>query len=407
MAVISRRRGVRSPTRQARADEGTPKTTRARGRQIDQTVVAKTGGQQGSPAPHVPRARTVAQGPSPHRARMGGGNAGARGRERPGKEERVSEKIVLFVGVDVSKERLDVFIRPLGERLKVENNPKGHAELLERLGDCSVDRIVMEATGGYEAAAALALRQASLPACVVNPRQVRDFKKCTGQLAKTDGIDAEVLALFAEVIRPEVRPLPDPLVRELSALVARRHQLVEMRTAEKNRLEKSPMDVVARRIPSHISWLDREIERIEKELDHTIKGSPLFSEKSDRLQSVPGVGPCVSSVLLASLPELGRLNRKEIAALVGVAPFANESGQKDDGHRHIWGGRAQVRTLLYMASVVGVRFNPVVGAFYARLVAAGKPKKVALTACARKLLTILNAMMRDGTSWNYDPVLQT
>lgn len=318
----------------------------------------------------------------------------------------MSDKIPLFVGVDVSKETLDVFIRPLAERLKVENHPKGHAELLERLRGCSVDRIVLEATGGYEAAAALALRQADLPACVVNPRQVRDFKKSTGQLAKTDGIDAEVLAHFAEVIHPEVRPLPDPLARELSALVARRHQLVEMRTAETNRLEKNPVDVVARRIPSHISWLNKEIERFEKELDHTIKGSPLFSEKSDRLQSVPGVGPCVSSVLLAALPELGSLNRKEIAALVGVAPFANESGRKD-GARHIWGGRAQVRTNLYMASVVGVRFNPVVGAFYARLVAAGKPKKVALTACARKLLTILNAMMRDGTSWNYNLVAET
>lgn len=319
----------------------------------------------------------------------------------------MSEKIVLFVGVDVSKERLDVFVRPLGERLKVENNPKGHAELVERLRDCPVDRIVMEATGGYEAAGALALRQAGLPACVVNPRQVRDFKRSTGQLAKTDGIDAEVLAHFAEAIRPEVRPLPDPLIRELSALVARRHQLVEMRTAEKNRLEKNPLDVVARRIPSHIKWLDKEIERVEKELDRTIKGSPLFSEKSDRLQSVPGVGPCVSAVLLTALPELGKLDRKQIAALVGVAPFANESGRKDDGHRHIWGGRAQVRTLLYMASVVGIRFNPVVGAFYDRLIAAGKPKKVALTACSRKLLTILNAMMRNGTSWNHDLALQT
>jgi len=317
----------------------------------------------------------------------------------------VSEEIPLFVGVDVSKETLEVSIRPLTERFKVENHPKGHADLVERLSGRSVDRIVMEATGGYEAAAALALRQASLPACVVNPRQVRDFKRSTGQLAKTDGIDADVLAFFAQVIHPEVRPLPDPLVRELSALVARRHQLVEMRTAEMNRLEKNPADVVARRIPSHIKWLDKEIERFEKELDHTIKGSPLFSEKSDRLQSVPGVGPVVSSVLLAALPELGSLDRKEIAALVGVAPFANQSGPKD-GARHIWGGRAQVRTSLYMASVVGIRFNPAVATFYARLVAAGKPKKVALTACARKLLTILNAMMRDGTSWNHNLVLE-
>lgn len=312
----------------------------------------------------------------------------------------MSEKTSLFVGVDVSKAKLDVFIRPLGDRSTVENTAKAHAELVEGLRSRPVDRIVMEATGGYEAPLALALRLAGLPACVVNPRQVRDFKRSTGQLAKTDGIDAEVLAYFAEVIHPEVRELPDPLVRLLSSLVARRHQLVEMRTTEKNRLEKNPVAEVARGLRSHVAYLDKEIERFEKDLDRTIKGSPLFSEKSDRLQGVPGVGPVVSSALLAGLPELGRLNRKQIAKLVGIAPFANDSGRITDGPRHIRGGRAQIRTLLYLASVVGIRFNPVIGAFHARLVAAGKPAKVAITACSRKLLTILNAMVRDGTSWD-------
>jgi transposase len=318
----------------------------------------------------------------------------------PRKEDAVSEKPDLFIGVDVSKQDLDVHIRPLAERFKVSNDAKGHGELVERLRDRPIVRIVLEATGGYEAAAALALRRAGLPACVVNPRQVRDFKRSTGQLAKTDGIDAHALAHFAEVIRPDVRPLPDELVAELSALVARRHQLVEMRAAEKNRLEKNPATIIARRIRSHIDWLDKEIGRVEDELNKTIKGSPLFSEKSGQLKSVPGVGPVVSAFLLAQLPELGLLNRKQIAALAGVAPFANESGLVDGGRRHIAGGRGHVRAMLYMAVVAGLRFNPVIKAFYDRLIALGKPKKVALTACIRKLLTILNAMVRAHESWN-------
>ena len=312
----------------------------------------------------------------------------------------MQETSYLYVGIDVAKEKLDVSVRPLDERFSVSNDPAGHAMLVERLQGRPIARIVLEATGGYEAPAALALSRAQLPVCVVNPRQVKDFKRSTGQLAKTDVIDADVLARFGEAIRPDVRPLPDEALRELSGLVARRQQLVEMRTAEKNRLEKKPPRIVARRIQSHVDWLDREIERFEEDLDRTIKGSPLFSEKSGLLRGVNGVGPVVSSFFIAHLPELGRLNRKEIAALVGVAPFARESGKIEAGHRHIWGGRGHVRKLLYMGTVSAIRFNPVIQAFYERLLAAGKPKKVAITACMRKLLTILNAMVRAGTSWD-------
>jgi transposase len=314
----------------------------------------------------------------------------------------VHEHPEINCGIDVSKACLDVHVRPLGQRFTLTNDAQGHTELVERLRTVPLARIVLEASGGYEAAAALALSRAGLPVCVVNPRQVRDFKRSTGQLAKTDVIDAEVLAHFAEAIRPDVRPLPDDAVLELAALVARRHQLIEMRTAEKNRLEKDPARAIAKRIRSHIDWLDKEIARVEDELDRTIKGSPLFSETSGRLKGVNGVGPVVSSFLLSYLPELGRLNRKQIAALVGLAPFARESGIVEGGRRHIWGGRAQVRTLLYMAAVSATRCNPVIRSFYERLLAAGKPKKVAIIAAARKLLTILNAMVRAGTSWDPD-----
>lgn len=405
MRVVRGRKGVRSSVGQTTAKEGSPKEHRARGRQTDKPLVAKTVGQQGSPAPHVPRARTVVLGTSPHHARTGGRGRG-RGRvARPPEEDAVQEKQELNVGVDVSKERLDVSVRPLGGRFSVSNDPAGHAELVRRLQGRPIARVVLEATGGYEAAAALALSRAQMPVCVVNPRQVKDFKRSTGQLAKTDVIDADVLAHFGEAIRPDVRPVPDEALRELSSLVARRQQLVEMRTAEKNRLEKKPAPIVARRIQSHVDWLDREIERVEEDLDRTIKGSPLFSEKSGLLKGVNGIGPVVSSFFIAHLPELGKLDRKQIAALVGVAPFARESGKVEAGHRHIWGGRAHVCRLLYMGAVSATKCNPVIRAFYQRLLAAGKPKKVAITACMRKLLTILNAMVRAGAAW--DPTFAT
>ena len=311
----------------------------------------------------------------------------------------MEEKLELNVGVDVSKEKLDVSIRPTGERFNVPNDPAGHEELVKRLVGRPICRIVLEATGGYEAAAAVALSRASLPVCIVNPRQVRDFKKSTGQLAKTDAIDADVLAHFAEAIRPEARAVADDVVIALSGLVSRRRQLVEMRAAESNRLEKGPAAVIAKRIRSHIEWLDKEVERVEDELDRTIKGSPLFSKKSETLKAVEGIGRGTSACLLAELPELGRLNRRQIAALVGLAPYARDSGMLQGGRRHIWGGRGHVRALLYMASITAVRYNPVIRPFYERLLATGKPKKLALIACARKLLTILNAMMRDGNQW--------
>lgn len=305
----------------------------------------------------------------------------------------------LFVGVDVAKDHLDIYVRPLAERFTVENEAAGHAELVARLKGRKIARIILEATGGYEAPAALALREAGLPACVVNPRQARDFKKSTGKLAKTDAVDAEALAHFGQAIRPPVRALPDAFVRELSALVARRRQLVEMRAAEKNRLAMRQVAEVLRGIRKHIEWLDKQIASLEKDIDKTISKSPLLSTSADQLEGVPGIASVISSSVITELPELGRLNRKQIAALAGVAPYADESGPRK-GQRHIRGGRGHVRSMLYMAAVVGVRFNPVLKAFYERLMAKGKLRKVALVACMRKLLTIINAMARTKTSWN-------
>ena len=392
------RAGVSSCARQE-AGQGGARNKMARGRQIDSRQVAKTEHQHGSPSPHVPRARTVALGTSPHQASMGGWERGQRLRAGPPKEERVQRKLELTVGVDVSKERLEISIRPLSKRFSVANDPAGHEELVRALVGLPISRIVLEATGGYEADAALVLSRATLPVCVVNPRQVRDFKKSTGQLAKTDVIDADVLAHFGEAICPEVRPLPDDAVSALSALVARRRQLVEMRTAEINRLEKNPVPMIAKRIRGHIAWLEKEIQRVEDELDRTIKSSPLFSRKSATLTAVEGIGPRTSACLLADLSELGTLNRRQIAALVGLAPYARDSGLQG-GRRHISGGRAYVRAQLYMATVTAVRCNPVIRSFHARLVAAGKPGNVAMVACARKLLTILNALLRTDTQWN-------
>jgi len=305
----------------------------------------------------------------------------------------------VYVGIDVAKDWLDVSQRPGGEAWRVSSDEAGVAALVERLKGVQPALVVLEATGGLQIPAVAALVAAGLRTVVVNPRQVRQFAGASGRLAKTDAIDAQVLAQFGEALQPEVRPLPDAATRELAALVARRRQLIEMLTAEKNRLRMATKKVQPN-IEAHILWLENELLDLDAGLGETIRSSPVWREQDNLLRSVPGVGPVLSSVLLADLPELGKLSRKEIAALVGVAPLNRDSGQFR-GRRTIWGGRSQVRAALYMAALVAARFNPAIRAFYQRLGAAGKPKKVALTACMRKLLTILNAMMRHQTLWQY------
>ncbi len=302
-----------------------------------------------------------------------------------------------FVGIDVAKATLDVAARPSGEAWRAGNDEAGIAGVVARLRPLGPALIVLEATGGFETAVAAALAAAGLSVVVANPRQIRDFAKATGQLAKTDALDARVLALFAERVRPEPRALPDEAVRGLDALLTRRRQLLEMRTAEHNRLGFAPV-AVRRDITQHIRWLDRRLRDVDSDLDQAIRTSPVWRAKEDLLRSVPGIGPVVSRTLLGELPELGTLTRKQIAALVGVAPRARDSGTLR-GKRMVWGGRAPVRAALYMAALVASRCNPVIRAFYERLRAAGKPAKVALVACMRKLLTILNAMVRNGTRW--------
>jgi transposase len=302
-----------------------------------------------------------------------------------------------FVGIDVSKAQLDVALRPSGERMRVANSEEGIAELVASLSGRAPTLIVVEATGGYQAALVAGLAVAKLPTAVVNPRQVRDFAKATGQLAKTDAIDADVLAHFGEVLRPEPKPLLDEQTLALEALITRRRQVVEMITAEKNRLAQSHKSLRAG-IKSHISFLQRELQDIHRDLDAMLRQSPVWREQEDLLRTAKGVGRMTVATLFAELPELGKLDRKQIAALVGVAPMNRDSGTYR-GKRRIWGGRASVRAALYMAALVASRHNPTIRAFYERLCAAGKPKKLALTACMRKLLTILNAMARTNTTW--------
>jgi len=302
-----------------------------------------------------------------------------------------------YVGVDVSKAQLDGVVRPSGEVVQFPNDAQGHAALVAWLQPQVPTAIVLEATGGYERAVTVALAAAGLPVVVVNPRQVRDFARSTGQLAKTDRLDAAVLALFAERVQPTPRPIGDAATAELAEFVTRRQQLQEMLTMEKNRLGLLRSQV-RRQVVGHIRWLERRIHETDDDLQAAIEASPLWRVQEQQLRSVPGIGPVVSRTLLALLPELGHLTRKQVAALVGVAPLARDSGQWR-GARVIWGGRAPVRRVLYMAALVASRHNPVVRAFYTRLVAAGKPPKVALVACMRKLLTILNAMLQQGTAW--------
>lgn len=308
----------------------------------------------------------------------------------------------IYFGIDVAKDSLDVAQRPGTEVWHLSNDEAGIASLVQRLVQVRPASVVLEATGGLEMPLVAALVAAWLPVAVVNPRQVRDFARATGRLAKTDAIDAQILARFAEAVRPPIRPLPDAATQELSALLTRRRQLVEMLTAEKNRL-RTATRAVRSDIQDHIRWLESRLSDLDRELAETIRSSPAWRTQDNLLQSTPGVGPVVSTTLLAALPELGALNRKEIAALVGVAPLNRDSGSFR-GKRTVWGGRPQVRAVLYMATLVASRRNPVIRAFYQSAcggLAAGKPKKVALTACMRKLLTILNAMIRHRTPWQY------
>ncbi len=302
-----------------------------------------------------------------------------------------------YVGIDVAKATLDVAVRPSGETWQVTNDEAGIVELVAQLEALGAGLVVCEATGGFERAVVAALAVAAIPIVVANPRQVRDFARATGQLAKTDAIDAGILALFAERVRPTPRPLPDAATQLLDALLTRRRQLLEMLVAEKNRLGFAPRPL-HRGIRQHIRWLERQLADVTRTLAEQIEASPVWRATDDLLQSVPGIGPIVSATLLGKLPELGRLTHKQIAALAGVAPLARDSGTLR-GKRMVWGGRAPVRTALYMAALCGRRWNPQLRPFYERLIAAGKPKKVALIACARKLLTILNAMARDNQPW--------
>ena len=301
------------------------------------------------------------------------------------------------VGIDVSKAQLDVALLHAQEELQYANDATGIEQLVKHLKTLEIDLVVTEATGGYETAVATALAAAGLRVAVVNPRQVRDFAKATGRLAKTDRIDARVIAAFGEAIKPEIRPLADEDARELEGLLVRRSQLVAMKVQESNRLglAKSAM---RKGIKKHIAWLEQEIDRLDVDLTAALRKSPAWRAKDELLQSFKGIGPLSSGTLMVGLPELGRLDRRAIAALVGLAPFNNDSG-KMRGRRSIYGGRSRVRTMLYMAATSAIRFNPVIREFYQRLTARGKPHKVAMVACMRKMLTILNAMVRQSTPW--------
>lgn len=312
-----------------------------------------------------------------------------------------SETFVTFVGIDVSKAHLDVSLRPQGIVFQVDNNPSGITALIEKLRTYPVGLVVLEATGGYEQEAFVRLSVANLPTVRINPRQGRDFAKATGKLAKSDRLDARALAHYAQVIQPQVRPVPDEATRALQVWVDRRRQVVEMLVAEENRRDRSQPPVRAR-IEAHITWLQQELDDLNAQLQAALQAHPHWQQQAEWLRSVPGVGPVLCTALLADLPELGQLDRKKIAALVGVAPYNRDSGLLK-GKRAVWGGRGTLRRTLYMATLAARRCNPVIQAFFERLIAAGKPFKVAMVACMRKLLTILNALLAHQMAW--DPKL--
>lgn len=302
-----------------------------------------------------------------------------------------------WVGIDVAKAQLDIAIGAEGESWSVPNDEAGIEALLTKLRSCTCGLIVLEATGGYEVPVVSALAAAGLPVVVANPRQIRNFARATGQLAKTDRLDARILALFAERIRPEVRPLPNDAARLLEALLTRRRQISGMIVAERNRQGFAPAPL-KKRIEAHIRWLQRELDGVDADLGKAIQASPVWRAKDTLYRGVPGIGPVISRTLIADLPELGHLTHREIAALVGLAPLARDSGTLK-GKRMVFGGRAPVRSALYMAALVGAKHNPIIRAYYLRLCERGKPPKLALTACAHKLLTTLNAMARSGEPW--------
>lgn len=303
----------------------------------------------------------------------------------------------VFVGIDISKDWLDVAVHEQKEGWRVSNEEAGISVLVKRLKKLKPGLIVLEPTGGFEMLVVAELSQAGLPVAVVNAKRVRDFAKSTGQFAKTDKLDARVLARFAAAIRPEVRSLKSAEEEQLTALLTRRRQVLDMLTIEKNRLVtvRAKLSI---EIEAHIHWLSNNLQELDQQIEDFVKGSPIWKEKDALLQSVPGVGPVTSATLLGMLPELGLLNRQEIAALVGVAPVNKDSGRKQ-GKRRIFGGRADVRSVLYMAALAAKKHNPFIRTFYTRLLQHGKEKKVALTACMRKLLVILNAMVRSNQPW--------
>ena len=309
-----------------------------------------------------------------------------------------AETAKVSVGIDVSKETLEIAVHETGDSWTVTNDNLGGAALVTKLKQLKATSIVLEATGGFETLITAILSAADLPVIVVNPRQVRDFAKATGQLAKTDRIDSCVLAHFAAAVDPPVRPIKSDETQHLEALLARRRQIVEMLVAEKNRLANNRDRAVVKDLKAHIAWLEQRLKSKDDQLQRELKNSPAWRERDDLLRSVPGVGRVLSLTLLAELPELGHLNRREIAKLVGVAPFNWDSGQWR-GSRHIWGGRATIRSPLFMATLCAIRINPTIKSFYRRLIVAGKAPKVAIIACMRKLLTILNIMIKTQTSW--------
>jgi transposase len=312
--------------------------------------------------------------------------------------DKIIQDQPVFVGIDVAKKHLDIHVRPTGDSFTVSRDAAGLDQLLALLRPLNPILIVLEATGGYETVVLATLGGAGLPVLAVNPRQIRDFARACGRLAKTDSLDAAVIALFAERIRPELRPQPDEQTLALGEVAARRRQVVEMISAESMHRQQSANRKVQRRLDAHIIWLQQELTDVDADLDTAIRSSDVWCHNEDLLTSVPGVGKTVARTLLAELPELGTLGRREIAALAGVAPFNHDSGSHR-GTRSIRGGRSVVRAKLYMAAWVATRFNAVIKAFYENLISAGKPRKVAVVACMRKLLTILNALIRDQKPW--------